>query len=84
MFWTNILHKSEGISAVHSVFDRYFENSIKTQTREKRGDQFLIIANIQPHMKALDLKKKLLTSSKFKSQHAKFYARYSCEQAPDL
>ena len=39
MFWTNIIHKSKGISAVHVVFDRYFENSIKTQTREKRGDQ---------------------------------------------
>ena len=34
-------------------------------------------------MKALDLKK-LLTSSKSKSQLIKFYAKYSCEQAPDL
>ena len=83
MFWTHILHKSKGISAVHVVFDRYFENSIKTQTREKRGDQSLITANIQPHMKALDLKK-LLTSSKSKSQLTKFYTTYFCEQAPDL
>ena len=83
MFWTHILHKSKGISAVHVVFDRYLENSIKTQTREKRGDQSLITANIQPHMKTLDLKK-LLTSSKSKSQLTKFYTTYFCEQAPDL
>ena len=38
MFWTHILHKSKGICAVYVEFDRYFENSIKTQTREKRGN----------------------------------------------
>ena len=83
MFWTHILHSSEGINVVHVVFDRYFENSIKTQTREKRGDQSLMTANIQPHMKALDWKK-LLTSSKSKSHLTKFYTRYFCEQAQNL
>ena len=83
MFWTHILNKSEGISAVHVVFDRYLENSIKTQTREKRGDQSLLTANIQPHMKVLDLKK-LLASSKSKSQLTKFYTKYFCEQAHDF
>ena len=50
-FWTHIFHKTKGICAVHVVFDRYFEN-IKTQTREKSGDQSLITAIIQPHIKA--------------------------------
>ena len=57
MFLTHIIHKSKGISAFHVVFDGHFKNSIKTQTIEKRGDQSLITANIQPHMKALDLEK---------------------------
>ena len=83
MFWTHILNKSERISAVYVVFDRYLENSIKTQTREKIGDQSLLTANIQPHMKALDLKK-LLASSKSKSQLTKFYTKYFCEQVHEL
>ena len=57
MFWTHILRSSEGINAVHVAFDRYFENSIKTQTKEKRGDQSLMTRNIHPHMKDLDWKK---------------------------
>ena len=83
MFWTHILNKSEGISAVRVVFDRFLENSIKTRTSEKRGEQSLLTANIQPHMKALDLKK-LLRSSKSKSQLTKIYTKYFCEQVHDL
>ena len=79
MFWTHILRSSEGINAVNVVFDRYFENSIKTQTKEKRGDQLHPASH-----ESFRLEKKLLTSSKSKRHLTKLYTRYFCQQAQIL
>lgn len=40
-FLTYILQHSEGASQIHVVFDKYFENSIKSATRLKRGENCL-------------------------------------------
>ena len=38
LFWKHVLCVSDGIPAVHVVFDRYLVNRIKSQTREKPGN----------------------------------------------
>ena len=38
LFWKHVLCVSEGIPVVHVVFGRYLVNSLKSQTREKHGD----------------------------------------------
>ena len=83
IFWSYVLNKSQGINTIHVVFDRYFENSLKSQTREKRGEHSTVTTNIQPQMKVTDMKK-IMTSSKCKSQIASFYTKYISEQAHDL
>ena len=46
LFWKHVLCVSEGIPAVHVVFDRYLVNSLKSQTREKRGDDVSRLASV--------------------------------------
>ena len=38
LFWKYILSASGGVQNIHFVFDRCIENSLKLQTREKRGE----------------------------------------------
>ena len=38
LFWNHVLCVSETIPAVHVMFDKYLANSLKTKTREKRGE----------------------------------------------
>ena len=38
LFWKHVLCVSEGIPAVHVVFDKYLAKSLKTQTCKKRGE----------------------------------------------
>ena len=40
LFWSNLLSKSQRISALHVAFDRYLENSIKPERRKKRRPFF--------------------------------------------
>lgn len=61
----------------------YFVNSLKSQTREKRGEHSSVTTNIQPQMKVTDMKQ-VMTSSKWKSQIASFNTKYIREQAHDL
>lgn len=65
LFWKYILDKSKGIENVHVVFDRYKENSLKSQTREKHGERITVHtpSHIQGQMITHDWKK-VLTSSK--------------------
>ena len=71
---------SEGIPAVHVVFDRYLLNSLKSQTREKRGDDVsrLTSVHIQGKMNIPDWKSSL-TNGSFKAKLTKFYTLYIAE-----
>ena len=77
LFWRHVMRVSEGIPAVHVVFDRYLENSLKSQTREKRGEDMSrhIPVHIQGKMNIPDWKNSLLIGS-FKGELTKFYTLY--------
>ena len=51
LFWKHVLCVSEGIPAVHVVFDRYPVNSLKPQTREKRGDDMSRLTSVHIKVK---------------------------------
>ena len=78
-FWTHILSlaRSLGVSNLHVVFDRYEENSIKQQTRIRRGEIITCSAPvvIQPNMMIGEWKR-VLTSTKSKCELTKFYSKY--------
>lgn len=76
-FWSYILSQSAGVSNLHIVFDRYEDNSVKIQTRERRGENISSIApvSIQPNMVIGDWKR-VLTSTKSKCELTKLYTRY--------
>ena len=80
LFWKHVLCVSEGIPAVHVVFDRYLLNSLKSQTREKRGDDVsrLTSVHIQGKMNIPDWKSSL-TNGSFKAKLTKFYTLYIAE-----
>lgn len=74
--WKYILSCSQGIQNVHVVFDRYVSNSLKTQTRQKRGETLgSAPVAIQQHMQIGDWKR-LLTSGRSKGELTKLYTEY--------
>ena len=77
LFWKHVLCVSEGNPAVHVVFDRYLVNSLKSQTREKRGDDMsrLTSVHINGKMNIPDWKSSLVNGS-FKPELTKFYTLY--------
>lgn len=83
-FWTYIISACRPTSHVHVVFDRYEENSLKSQTRQKRGESASCApVAIQPHMVIGDWKR-VLTSSKSKGELTKMYTRYLTENCHTL
>ena len=80
LFWKHVLCVSEGIPAVHVVFDGYLLNSMKSQTREKRGDDMsrLTSVHIKGKMNIPDWKSSLVNGS-FKPELIKFYTLYLAE-----
>ena len=80
LFWKRIMCVSEGIPTIHAVFDRYLENSLKSQTREKRGEDMSrhTTVHIQGKMNIPDWKSSLVSSS-FKAELTKFYTVYLAE-----
>ena len=65
---------SEGNLAVQVVFDRYLVNSLKSQTREKRGDNMsrLTSVHIKGKMNITDWKSSLVNGS-FKTELTVLY-----------
>jgi len=59
-FWKHIVDKSDGSPCIHVVFDNYFiEGSIKSQTRERRGEQLTpsnAPSHLQPNVTVTDWK----------------------------
>ena len=73
------------VSTVHVVFDRYEPNSLKQQTRQKRGENTssLVVASMQNNMAIGDWKK-ILTSSKSKQELTKLNTKYLTENWHEL
>ena len=73
------------MSTVHVVFDRYEPNSLKQQTRQKRGENTssLVVASMQNNMAIGDWKK-ILTSSKSKQELTKLNTKYLTENWHEL
>ena len=67
LFWKYVLCVSEGIPAVHVVFDRYLVNSLKSQTREKRGDDMSRLTSVHIKGKMIG---KVLTSMAASNQNS--------------
>ena len=67
----------EDIPTIHAVFDRYLENSLKSQTREKRGkdNSKHTTVHIQGKMTIPDWKSSLVSSS-LKAELTKVYTVY--------
>ena len=71
----------KGIQKVNVVFDRYMPNSIKSQTRTKRGEfESQLSCHIQSDMKIPEWKR-ALTNGKFKRNLTKFYTMFLAEIA---
>ena len=83
-FWSFILSNSE-VATIHVVFDRYEANSLKSQTRQKRGENISSCApvSIQNNMVICDWKK-ILTSSKSKTEITKLYTKYLTQNCHEL
>ena len=80
LFWKHVLCVSEGIPAVHVVFERYLVNSLKSQTCEKHGDDMsrLTSVHIKRKMNIPDWKSSLVNGS-FTAGLTKFYTLYLAE-----
>ena len=81
LFWKHVLCVSEGIPAVHVVFDRCLVKSLTSQTREKRGYDISRLASVHIKGKMIipDWKKYLVNCS-FKAELIKFYTLYLAER----
>ena len=85
LFWKYILSASRGVQNIHVVFDRYIENSLKLQTREKRGEDLSrsTPAHIQGKMNIPDWKSSL-ASSRFKRELTNLYTKHLTENCHEL
>ena len=85
IFWKYVFNNSKSIESIHVVFDRYDENSLKSQTREKRGELIdtHALSHIQGHMKIGDWKK-VLVSTKSKGEVTALFTKYIAEHANDF
>jgi len=83
-FWKHIVDKSDGSPCIHVVFDNYFiEGSIKSQTRERRGEQLTpsnAPSHLQPNMTVTDWKK-CLTSCSSKREITHLYTKHIASHA---
>ena len=84
-FWKYILFASEGVHNIHVVFDRYIENSLKFQTREKRGEDVSrhTPTRIQGKMNFPDWKR-ALANSRFKRRLTNLYTQYLTEHCHEM
>ena len=84
-FWTHIFNCSAGVSNIHVVFDRYQTDSLKSQTRLKRGENISSHApvSIQLNMAVVDWKK-IPGCIKSKEELTKLYTRYLTENCHQL
>ena len=84
-FWIHIFNCSAGVSNIHVVFDRYQTDSLKSQTRLKRGENISSHApvSIQLNMAVVDWKK-ILGCIKSKEELTKLYTRYLTENCHQL
>ena len=81
IFWKYIMSNSKGVKRVNVVFDRYVPNSIKSQTRTKRGDaDTQLSCHIQSDIKIPEWKM-ALKNGRFKSNLSKFYTLFLAENA---
>ncbi|XP_053373036.1 uncharacterized protein LOC123541526 [Mercenaria mercenaria] len=81
-FWQFILSKSSTSTNVHVVFDSYLDNSAKSQTRMKRGEDQSGCKTfvIQPEMQIVDVKQSL-SNTNFKKEITKFYTLYLAQNS---
>ena len=85
LFWKYSLSASGGVQNIHVVFDRYIENSLKLQTREKRGEDLSrsTPAHIQGKMNIPDWESSL-ASSRFKRELTHLYTKHLTENCHEL
>ena len=88
-FISHILHSSTTTSAthvkqVHVVFDKYVEDSIKAQTRAKRGERQGQIYHIKGDGPIPQNWKQFLSDGQNKAGLAHYYSEYMAEYAPAL
>ena len=85
LFWTYILAHRQGASQVHVVFDQYIENSLKTQTRLKRGENVTSIGPVSLHPKmVVNDWKKVLSSTRSKKELTRLLTKYLTENCHTL
>ena len=79
-FWSHVFHCSYGVSNIHMVFYRYEPNSLKSQARQKRGENVSSHAPVtmQNNMTIVDWKK-ILASIRSKQELTKLYTKYLTE-----
>lgn len=71
-------------SEMHIVFDRYFENSIKNRTREKRGHNVGHTYHVLPDVAIPGNWKQFLGVAKNKTALAEYYTKHLSEVGPSL
>jgi hypothetical protein len=82
-FMSHIMSHSKNIASLHVVFDRYLDNSIKCQTREKRGANHMTqVYHIELDIAVPTNWKLFLTNSQNKANLAKLYTQYLADNAP--
>ena len=90
-FLAYILHTSSTITAsntlvqqVHIVFDKYTKDSIKAQTRARRGEGQGHIYHVKGDALIPQNWKQFLTHGENKANLARYYTQYITENAPEL